>query len=137
MSLINSFMNGLWVIWMAHRCLKSAKLLVLRQLVFFLGQSYLIYCLRSKKTLLVQSSVGEYNTLFFESANTRKSRSLTVVIKKKSSWRYFAMEITMTVLIQKLLYFKEKVLLIGALAVDFQLDIIWSFLLICLINSDF
>ena len=29
----------------------------------------------------------------------------------------------MTVLIQKLLYFKEKVL-IGALAVDFQLDII-------------
>ena len=41
----------------------------------------------------------------------------------------------MTVLIQKLLYFKEKVLLIGALAVDFQLDI--SFLLICLINSDF
>ena len=67
---------------MAHRCLKSAKLLVLRQLVFFLGQSYLIYCLRSKKTLLVQSSVGEYNTLFFESANTRKSRSLTVVIKK-------------------------------------------------------
>lgn len=147
MSLINSFMNGLWVIWMAHRCLKSAKLLVLRQLVFFLGQSYLIYCLRSKKTLLVQSSVGEYNTLFFESANTRKSRSLTVVIKKieishssdkkKSSWRYFAMEITMTVLIQKLLYFKEKVLLIGALAVDFQLDIIWIFLLICLINSDF
>ena len=137
MSLINSFMNGLWVIWMAHRCLKSAKLLVLRQLVFFLGQSYLIYCLRSKKTLLVQSSVGEYNTLFFESANTRKSRSLTVVIKKKSSWRYFAMEITMTVLIQKLLYFKEKVLLIGALAVDFQLDIIWSILLICLINSDF
>ena len=136
MSLINSFMNGLWVIWMAHRCLKSAKLLVLRQLVFFLGQSYLIYCLRSKKTLLVQSSVGEYNTLFFESANTWKSRSLTVVIKKKSSWRYFAMEITMTVLIQKLLYFKEKVLLIGALAVDFQLDIIWSFL-ICLINSDF
>ena len=137
MSLINSFMNGLWVIWMAHRCLKSAKLLVLRQLVFFLGQSYLIYCLRSKKTLLVQSSVGEYNTLFFESANTWKSRSLTVVIKKKSSWRYFAMEITMTVLIQKLLYFKEKVLLIGALAVDFQLDIIWSILLICLINSDF
>lgn len=67
---------------MAHRCLKSAKLLVLRQLVFFLGQSYLIYCLRSKKTLLVQSSVGEYNTLFFESANTRKWRSLTVVIKK-------------------------------------------------------
>ena len=137
MSLINSFMNGLWVIWMAHRCLKSAKLLVLRQLVFFLGQSYLIYCLRSKKTLLVQSSIGEYNTLFFESANTRKSRSLTVVIKKKSSWRYFAMEITMTVLIKKLLYFQEKVLLIGALAVDFQLDIIWSFLLICLINSDF
>ena len=136
MSLINSFMNGLWVIWMAHRCLKSAKLLVLRQLVFFLGQSYLIYCLRSKKTLLVQSSIGEYNTLFFESANTRKSRSLTVVIKKKSSWRYFAMEITMTVLIKKLLYFQEKVLLIGALAVDFQLDIIWSFL-ICLINSDF
>ena len=43
----------------------------------------------------------------------------------------------MTVLIQKLLYFKEKVLLIGALAVDFQLDIIRSFLLICLINSDF
>ena len=67
---------------MAHRCLKSTKLLVLRQLVFFLGQSYLIYCLRSKKTLLVQSSVGEYNTLFFESANTRKWRSLTVVIKK-------------------------------------------------------
>ena len=67
---------------MAHRCLKSAKLLVLRQLVFFLGQSYLIYCLRSKKTLLVQSSVGEYNTLFFESANTRNWRSLTVVIKK-------------------------------------------------------
>ena len=30
----------------------------------------------------------------------------------------------MTVLIQKLLYFKEKVLLIGALALDFQLDII-------------
>ena len=57
--------------------------------------------------------------------------------KKESSWKYFAMEITMTVLIQKLLYFKEKVLLIGALAVDFQLDIIWSFLLICLINSDF
>ena len=136
MSLINSFMNGLWVIWMAHRCLKSAKLLVLRQLVFFLGQSYLIYCLRSKKTLLVQSSVGEYNTLFFESANTRKWRSLTVVIKK-IELKIFAMEITMTVLIQKMLYFKEKVLFIGALAVDFQLDIIWSFLLICLINSDF
>ena len=30
----------------------------------------------------------------------------------------------MTVLIKKLLYFQEKVLLIGALAVDFQLDII-------------
>ena len=74
---------------MAHRCLKSAKLLVLRQLVFFLGQSYLIYCLRSKKTLLVQSSVGEYNTLFFESANTRKSRSLTVVIKKKIELKIF------------------------------------------------
>lgn len=108
---------------MAHRCLKSAKLLVLRQLVFFLGQSYLIYCLRSKKTLLVQSSVGEYNTLFFESANTRKWRSLTVVIKK-IELKIFAMEITMTVLIQKMLYFKEKVLFIGALAVDFQLDII-------------
>lgn len=74
---------------MAHRCLKSAKLLVLRQLVFSLGQSYLIYCLRSKKTLLVQSTVGEYNTLFFESANTRKSRSLTVVIKKKIGLKIF------------------------------------------------
>ena len=30
----------------------------------------------------------------------------------------------MTVHIQKMLYFKEKVLFIGALAVDFQLDII-------------
>ena len=30
----------------------------------------------------------------------------------------------MNVLFQKMLYFKEKVLLIGALAVDFQLNIV-------------
>ena len=43
---------------------------------FFLGKSYLIYCLGSKKTLLAHSSVGEYNILLFESAKSRKSRAL-------------------------------------------------------------
>ena len=43
---------------------------------FLFGKSYLIYCLGSNKTLLAHFSVGEYNTLFFKSVNTRKSRPL-------------------------------------------------------------